>query len=79
MSKMSKSDPRPNPAQANRWNAWRYPTDGEIARGRAAHDMYWIGASMVESEAAGMLPRGEDGQHAGQLQYGVDGEVKGLG
>lgn len=68
-------DTRNNPAQPNRWNAWRYPGPEELARGRAAHDMYWVGAALTQNEALAMLPRGEDGQHEGQIQWGVDGEV----
>lgn len=62
-------DHRNNPAQANRWNAWRFPTLAEIANGRAPHDMFWVGARLTKAEALRLL----DGD--GQLQWGVDGEV----
>ena len=61
---------RNNPAQANRWNAWRYPTSEEIERGRREEDMYWVGAAIRRADARALL----DGR-SGQLQWGRDGEV----
>jgi len=60
---------RNNPAQNNRWNAWRYPTPAEIARGRGEEDMFWVGAEIDRSTAEHLLRDG------GQIQFGADGEV----
>lgn len=64
-------DTRNNPAQSNRWNAWRFPTEAEIARGRREDDPFWVGASLDRGEAERMLR--EHG--GGQVQWGCDGEV----
>lgn len=65
-----------NPAaQANRWNAYRYPTQAEIAAGRPNWYMIWVGCDVDQSVAHAMLPRGARGLRTGQLQWGIDGQV----
>lgn len=65
-------DPRSNPAEPRRWNAWRFPTVWEVADGRGEDDPYWVGASRDKAEAAAMLrPYG-----GGQIQWDLDGTVE---
>lgn len=64
-----------NPADPNRWNAWRYPTAEEIQRGRKDFDMFYCGSSATLAGALELL-RGDDGRlRPGQAQWGRDGEV----
>lgn len=56
-------------AIADQWNAWRYPTDEEVADGRVEWDVIWEGAADTLAEAADMLAG------AGQVQWGCGGEV----
>lgn len=62
-------------AQDNRWNAYRYPTEEEISRGRAEWDMFWVGADLDRENARRML----DEHGGGQLQFSKDGEVENVG
>lgn len=67
---------RKNPADPTRWNAWRFPTEAEIARGRGADDMFYRGSSATPDGAWEFLDQGQDGTWNGQIQHGLDGEVR---
>ncbi len=75
MAREHSSETRTNPADPNRWNAWRYPTQDEIARGRQDYDMFYVGSSETRNGAYAFLPRNEAGQPVGQVQWARDGEV----
>jgi hypothetical protein len=60
-------------AMRHMWNVYRYPTDDEVSRGRPEWDMFWIGAERDRHAARKLL-----GSQAGQLQFGIDGEVENI-
>ena len=67
---------RKNPADPNRYNAWRYPTTEEIARGRREDDMFYCGSSATKQGAFEFLDYDSTkGTFSGQVQWGTDGEV----
>jgi len=70
------ADTRRNPADPTRWNAWRYPTEAEISRGRREDDMFYCGSSATADGAFEFLKRSADGTWNGQVQHGLDGEVR---
>lgn len=64
-----------NVSDPTRYNAYRFPTEAEIRRGREETDMFFVGASATLEGAFDFLERGEAGAWNGQVQLGHDGPV----